>query len=1086
MIFLFTEIDHPSLFKARGSSEADHVLAGQYFLLEEILHQHGAHWTHRTEKGVLSAFEGGDPARAALAIQQRFQDLEWEGFHKAKIRMAIHSGTAERIGQTYVGPEINHTLKLLDTAWGGQILFTVPAVHFVPLPPGARLHDLGKHSLKDLSLLQNIYAMVHPDMAPADYPPLRSLEIYPNNLLPQNTSFFGREEEIREIDAILTKTSARMVSLLGPGGFGKTRLALQCAAEIIEDFKDGVFLVPLAPLLSDQLIVGGIANALKFFFFGPDDSKVQLFNHLKDRNLLLIMDNFEHIIEGAQLVDEILKAAPKVKMIVTTREKLRVEGETVFEVRGLRYPENGLLDGLEACSAAQLFIKSAHRVKPDFALAPEERMSLLRVCQLLEGMPLGLELSATWIGTLSLPQIAEKIESSRDFLATTMPHLPPRHRSLRAVFEYSWILLSEAQKKSLKTISIFKGGFNAQGARKVAGASEELLRYLENKSLLRKRPDGRFEIHELLKYYAKEKLFDDPAAKAAAMDAHCVYFAELLRKKEKELRGASQGVVLEELVQEMGNIQEAWKRAVESLREKEIADCLDCLFAIYFNKGWTEEAHRAFKDAADEIKQRHPDPAEMSAKLKVLLARILSRLADFENDLYGPKKAQALFEESLDLFKSASALKHAGFALSGMGIVLETEGDYKTAKGFYEKSLKAYRQAKDRSGITWALSNLGHILVRLNYSEEAQKLIHQSLKLSEADKDFRSMGYAYNVLGDIHYESGNLLDAKGFYQKGFAAFLESGEKKGEAWSFTNLGNVAQGLGDYAGARQMYQESITLGMEMGERRALAWNKNLLGNVSWATGDYHEAQKLYQEGLALYREVGDIRGEAWSLDLMGNLKLAQREDVEAERFYLQAYSLVMKEGADFRNIAWNFYHLGTISLFRGRLKEARERFNQALTHFDHLKDNLGQVASLNHLGETACYLKESERAQKYLQRAVKLVLTTKAHPLLVDVLTGVAQLLKAQKDERRAISLLMVALAHPTCRQQTKDRMVTLAMELETHFSPQEVEGGFRWAKGTRMEEVAANWLDSVSKREPRKTAKKKAKPVKKRAARKKKK
>ena len=319
MIFLFTEIDHPAMFKDRGTPEADHIFASQLFLIEEILFKHGVLWMKRTPTGVLSAFEGGEPAKAAIALQKEFRDELWKGFGKAKLRVALHVGEAEKFGQSFVGPEINHAQKLLETAFGGQILLTLPAVHFIPLPPGGRIVDLGVHSLKDLSEPKNIYALQHPDLPADSNQPLRSLKHYPQNFLPQASPFFGREEEIKEITDFLIQSPTRLVTLLGPGGFGKTRLALQSAAELVEKFKDGVYLVALAPLLSDQLMVGSIANAIKYFFYGAEDPKTQLLNHLREKEMLLVMDNFEHIIEGAELVSEMLQKAPGLKIIITSR-----------------------------------------------------------------------------------------------------------------------------------------------------------------------------------------------------------------------------------------------------------------------------------------------------------------------------------------------------------------------------------------------------------------------------------------------------------------------------------------------------------------------------------------------------------------------------------------------------------------------------------------------------------------------------------------------------------------------------------------------------------------------------------------------
>ncbi|HET9870100.1 MAG TPA: NB-ARC domain-containing protein, partial [bacterium] len=511
-VFLFSEIDHPPLFEERGTPETENLLAAQYFLLEEILHGHGASWLKRTPRGVLASYEGGRPLEAALEAMARFQERAWGRWGRLALKAALHAGEADLWDQDCVGPDVQHTLKLLDAAWGGQVLLTPALLAARPLPDGASTRDLGTHLLKDLARPQSVHLLRHPSLPDKEFPPLKSLAAYPNNFTFQPTPFFGREEEARQIEEQLLQEGTRLVTLAGPGGFGKTRLALQTAADLVDHFPQGAFLVPLAPLSSDQFIVEKIAGVLHFAFSGAEDPKRQLFDFLRDKNLLLVMDNFEHILEGARLITEILEAAPSVKVLVTTRERLRLPAEKVLEIRGLRCPAEDD-PHWEAASAVQLFLKSLHKQEPAFRAGLGDRPAVVRICRILEGMPLGIELASTWIKTLPLSEIPDKIQSNRETVALVMPHLPSRHQSLRAVFEYSWVLLTPAQKQVLRTASVFRGGFSMDAAVRIAGASPATLKQLEDKFLVRHKPHERFELHELLKYYAKEKLFDSPKEK---------------------------------------------------------------------------------------------------------------------------------------------------------------------------------------------------------------------------------------------------------------------------------------------------------------------------------------------------------------------------------------------------------------------------------------------------------------------------------------------------------------------------------------------------------------------------------------------
>lgn len=1099
------EIDHPEVLEKRGTPEADHVLASQFFLIEEVLFKHGVHWMKRTPSGVLAVFGGGDgpgnappspgtppapqaipsgmaegrPGEAVLTLQKEFQSRLWDSFGKARLKAALHAGEAEPAGQNYVGPEVHHALKALAAARSGQALLTVPAVHFIPLPPGSRLKDMGKHFLKDLTEPQNLFALLHPDVEEAANAPPLSLADYPQNFFPQVSPFFGREEEMGEITHLLAAPHHRLLTLIGPGGFGKTRLAFQSSAEVVEKFKDGVFIVALAPLLSDHLLVASIATAVKFFFYGPDDPKSQLLAHLKDKQMLLVMDNFEHVIEGAELVLEILSTAPGVKVMATSRESLGIGGEKIFEVRGLRYPQAEEAAQMESSSAVQLFLKSARRVQPHFALTPEARGPLLDICRYLEGMPLGLELSATWVGSLSLADIAGKIDSSRDFLATSMPHLPARHRSVRAVFEYSWILLTEGQKKALKSISVFRGGFMPEAVKKVAGAGEDVLEKLAQKSLLRKK-GARWEIHELLKYYAKEKLFDDPEEKEKSFDAHSRYFSQWMAKREGDLTGPRQQKALEEMVEEIGNIREGWRRALSKRMVEELQGYLEAYFLVLETKGWFQEGLEAFRQAAESLREIFPKGIR-SASVSILLARLLCRWADFERNLGHTTQAGELLKESIEDFKSASAMGQAGYAQGGLGKVFETQGDYKNAKAYFTQSLATFQRARDRHGLAWALNELGHMEFLAGNFKSSQLLVRRSLAHSEARGDRRSVGHSYVLMGDAFYGQGMLEESKTYYQKGLEAYLESGDRRGMSWAFINLGRAAEMLGDYTGARQMYREGLAIAKDMGDLRGLAWADNLLGFTLWATGDYPEAQRHFREGLSLYREIGDHRGQAWTLDLMANVKLAQREPEEAEECYRQSRELILKEGMNVQNKAWDAFHQAALLSFRGAHREALHKLKESNRLFHSIREGLGELTCLLQLGEVSLAMEDTGMAVGFFRKAGTMALKRHLPPFLSDLLVGVAQAVKAQGDEGQALAFLMVALCQSTCRQPTKDRTLVLAKELKSQFSAQEVEGSAQWARSTRIQDVVASWLSAHSKARSKRPAKKSSRRPKRRPA-----
>ncbi len=342
---------------------------------------------------------------------------------------------------------------------------------------------------------------------------------------------------------------------------------------------------------------------------------------------------------------------------------------------------------------------------------------------------------------------------------------------------------------------------------------------------------------------------------------------------------------------------------------------------------------------------------------------------------------------------------------------------------------------------------------------------------SGAEEAPAKAAYFFHRKGDALFSSSRFKEAAVAFQKSLDAYQESGDSQGAALCFLRLGRSLEILGEYGKARQNYEESLRIFQESRDPQGMARSKAHLGNVGWATGDYEDASNFLWEALAFYQVGHDVAGEAWVRDLMGNLRLAMREDGKAERHYRSAYALAKELGDNLTLEAWNHYHLGTVALFREQTVEAQEGFTQALELFVRVNDDLGQVATLVHLGELACSQKNLAEAEEDLRKAVQMVLPTECKPLLADALTGVAQILKAQGEERKAIFLLMVVLSHPTCRQQTKDRMVDLVLRLESNFTRTEVEDGFKWAKTVSLEEMASSWLSASSVKDKPKKKKK---------------
>ena len=393
----------------------------------------------------------------------------------------------------------------------------------------------------------------------------------------QITPFIGRETELEELARILTLPEVRLVTVLAPGGMGKTRLALEAAEQQLDTFPDGVYFVPLQPMTKIEQIVPAIAKQVGFQY-APDERspKQQVLDYLQGKTLLLLIDNWEHLREGAPLISEILQAAPAVKVLVTSREKLNLSGETVYTLRGMAFPTWETPEDALQYDAVKLLVQAARRVRPDFAVTRENLDYVARVCRLTEGMPLGILLATGWLDVLSLEQIAAEIQRNVDFLETAQRDVPERQRSVRAIFEAAWERLAPVEQQVFMKLAVFRGGCTPEAARDVTEASLRTLQTLVNQALVTRAKTGRYDIHELLRQYGYERL-KASGTLADTLRRHSSYYANFLHAHEDDLKGRRQLGALDEIEAEVGNLRLAWSQALE---EQDIARIEQAAFSL--------------------------------------------------------------------------------------------------------------------------------------------------------------------------------------------------------------------------------------------------------------------------------------------------------------------------------------------------------------------------------------------------------------------------------------------------------------------------------------------------------------------------
>jgi predicted ATPase/Tfp pilus assembly protein PilF len=866
-IFLFTDIEGSTKKWEERPDEMKQCLAKHDRILNETIAKHSGQVIKHTGDGVFAVFDEGKPLLCALKIQEQFADEDWGSFKELRIRIGLHAGLAEKRGKDYFGSVVNRTARVMSVAWGGQIVFTPEVKKTTAIPDKGSAKDLGAHLLKDLAEPQHLYQLMHPDLKLHDFPPLRSLSSRPNNLPVLTTPFLGREDELNEVIKLLRDPSCRLLTLIGPGGIGKTRLGLQSGAELIEEFNHGVFFIPLAPLTSSDYLISTIAKAVQFTFYDKEDPKIQLLNFLREKEMLLIFDNFEHLITGAGIINDILSSASKIKILVTSRELLNLKGEWILQLEGMRVPEGEQID-IEGYSAVQLFLYNARRVNASIDLSEEDKQFVVRISQLVGGLPLGIELASAWLRTLSCKEIAQEIERNMDFLVTQLRDVPERHRSLKAVFEYSWNLLNDEQKSALKYLSVFVGGFTREAASEVSGASIAILSSLVDKSLLQRNTTGRYEMLDVLRQYAAQKLDEHPDEKARMEEQHSTYYSTFLKKREKDIIDIEKPEVLKEIALEIDNIRQAWDWALINMSIEVIDDMVISMCIHYDKHGAYRDGEKATDQALNILRaEKKSDPD------RIVYAKVLTQHAGFGYRLGDYDRARKLYEESLGIFEKHDKTFELAHVLNSLGNIENLLGKYGEAIMHYEESLVLYRKIGAQKGILGCLNNLGVISYNLGEFDKAKELYDESLAISEKNHYERGIGMAYANEGLVAHMLGDYEEAKILLEKSLHIDRSSGERMGVANSLHNLGLIHKSMGDYQTAKRYYQEALAIRNDIGDRMGIGISYNNLGNLADLMEETESAEEYHQKSLAVRRDIGDELGAAMSLVILGNHYLKQ---------------------------------------------------------------------------------------------------------------------------------------------------------------------------------------------------------------------
>jgi len=633
---LFTDIEASTRLWEEHPVEMAAALARHDAILTETIDQARGTVLKTTGDGLIAVFDSvGGAVAATLDAQRALAAEEWGPTGPLRVRMGVHAGETESRDGDYFGPVMNRTARIMAAGHGGEVLLSAVAAGLAlgQLPPGAVLRDLGTHRLKDLTLPEHLYQLVHQDIE-TEFPALFTLDSRPHNLPLQTTEFLGRTNELAAIQVMLVSTSVRLLTIAGPGGAGKTRLGLQVAAEQLDRFRDGVFFVDLSAERDPGAAFEAIVRTLDLPVSGGGDPLQILKTRLRDLQILLVLDNFEQVIAAATGVSELLQLSPGLKIIVTSRETLRIRAEHVFPVPPLSLPnpKDSSLSIAES-EAVQLFAERARAVRPGFAITDDSAPIIAEICLRLDGLPLAIELAAARLNVFTPADLLDRLRVRLDVLGAGGRDLPDRQRTLWGAIGWSYELLDARERDLFELMSVFSST-RLPAIETVATAAlgadfdVDSLASLVDKSLVRSEVNDtthRFSMLLMIKEYAAARLADSPDREQAVRRAHALCFSDFAHRLLDRLRGPERESALRDLASEIGNLRTAWRFWVDQGDLEQLFNLIDGLWALHEAKGWY---HAAIELASDTLgvlatAERSPELAAEELALRTSLARAL-------------------------------------------------------------------------------------------------------------------------------------------------------------------------------------------------------------------------------------------------------------------------------------------------------------------------------------------------------------------------------------------------------------------------------------------------------------------------------
>jgi predicted ATPase/class 3 adenylate cyclase len=782
LTFLFTDIEGSTGMWDRSRQAMQAALARHDELLRRSIEEHGGYVFKTVGDAFCAVFPTApDALEAALDAQRLVLKERWAESDPLRVRMTLHTGAAEERDGDYFGPPVNRVARLLTAAHGGQVLLSLPTQELVrdQLPKGTSLRDLGEYRLKDLFRPERVFQLLAPEL-PSEFPPLRTLDAYRNNLPLQPTPLIGREKEVSEVCQRLSRPEVRLLTLTGTGGTGKTRLGLQAAAELTQQFDDGVFFVSLAAIRDPQLVVPAMAGTLGVKEAGGQPLLESLEDYLGEKHILLMADNFEQVLEAASNVAELLSGAPNLKVLATSRIPLRLYGEHEYSVPPLALPDPEQPPSVERIThyeAVRLFVERAQAAKADFSVTNENVPAVAEICYRLDGLPLAIELAAARIKVLSPQKMLERLGNRLKLLTGGARDLPERQRTLRSTIEWSYGLLEEGEKVLFARLSVFAGGRTLEAIEAICDAEDDLpvdvldgLASLVDKSLLEQEEgvggDPRFVMLETIHEFAREKLKKSEEGEDIRR-LHAEYFLVLAEEAERGVEGAQQTVWLERLEEEHDNMRAALSWSLGQVQDAELALRIGAaLGEFWYLRGYWSEGRRWLEEALAKS-SRQPTATRARAQHRV------SWLAFLQGDLNRAEEAseEGVRLEGVELLRTGSGDSTAAELQRVLGMVVGARGDLERETELLEESLKLSQEAGSLRGMALSLFCLGGAWRVRGDIERATQLLEEALTTFRETGDQALIASVLTYLGFTFVLQGDQRRSRGYAPQAEAYIL---------------------------------------------------------------------------------------------------------------------------------------------------------------------------------------------------------------------------------------------------------------------------------------------------------------------------